>query len=73
MTPRTPNLTGADVAEMMGVPHDNAVVERETPTGPVAISLDETLRIAGGEEFLVTRQFIMGGSDGLRPQDAGRR
>lgn len=55
--------TGADIAGLIGVPADNAVVERETAEGLVAVSLDEQFPIDEGEAFLVTRQFIMGGYD----------
>lgn len=55
--------TGADIAGLIGVPADNAVVERETPEGLIAVSLDAPLATDDGEAFLVTRQFIMGGCD----------
>lgn len=56
--------TGADIAGLIGVPADNAVVERETAEGLIAVSLDKPLLIDNGEAFLVTRQFIMGGCEG---------
>lgn len=56
--------TGADIAALIGVPADNAVVERETADGLIAIPLDAPLSIDDGQAFLVTRQFIMGGCPG---------
>ena len=57
--------TGADIAALIGVPADNAVVERETAEGLVAVPIDAPLSIAEGHAFLVTRQFIMGGCYGF--------
>lgn len=55
-------VTAADIAALMGVPADNAVVERSDPTGEwVALPLADTLDIHPGDTFLVTRQFVMGG------------
>ncbi|MEA1648587.1 hypothetical protein UAJ10_06115 [Nitrospirillum sp. BR 11164] len=55
-------VTAADIAALMGVPADNAVVERGDPSGDwVALPLAETLDIHPGDTFLVTRQFVMGG------------
>lgn len=63
-TLRAATSTGADIAGLIGVPFDNAVVERETADGLVAVLLDKPLPVEDGEAFLVTRQFIMGGCSG---------
>jgi hypothetical protein len=55
-------LTGERLAAFAGVPRDNVVVEVETPTGLDMVALDEVLEFGHEPRFLVTRQFIMGGS-----------
>ena len=55
--------TVAAIAELAGVPHDNAVVERQTSAGLAELKIDDQLFLRRGDEFLVTRQFIMGGCD----------
>jgi hypothetical protein len=55
-------MTGAQIASLLGVPEDNAVVERHGPTGELeGLPLDHAFEIHAGQSFLVTRQFIMGG------------
>lgn len=55
--------TGADIAALVGVPADNAVVERLAADGSLAeCALDGPVPLAAGAEFLVTRQYIMGGA-----------
>ena len=62
----SPHLTGAELAALIGVPADNAVVEAERAGELTVVELDETVSLHAGASFLVTRQFIMGGSSGLR-------
>ncbi len=58
----TMSPTGAQIAALLGVPADNAVVERETGDGGLEmLAIDQPFDIAPGQSFLVTRQFIMGG------------
>jgi len=61
----TPSPTGAQIAALLGVPADNAVVEREDGEGGLEmLAIDQPFNIAPGQSFLVTRQFIMGGHSG---------
>lgn len=54
--------TGAQIAALLGVPADNAVVERENIDGVLEmLAIDQPFDVAPGQSFLVTRQFIMGG------------
>lgn len=54
--------TGADIAALLGVPADNAVVERHNTHGDLEIvPIDQPFEIAPAQSFLVTRQFVMGG------------
>lgn len=58
-----PGATGAQIAALLGVPEDNAVVELEGADGVlVACALDAPVPLAPGAEFLVTRQYVMGGA-----------
>ncbi|WP_158915229.1 multiubiquitin domain-containing protein [Caulobacter sp. S45] len=55
-------MTGAEIANLLGVPEDNAVVERHGAAGELeTLPLDHAFEICSGQSFLVTRQFIMGG------------
>ncbi|MGJ3263273.1 MAG: multiubiquitin domain-containing protein [Salinarimonas sp.] len=59
--------TGAEIAALLGVPADNAVVEAQAPDGDlVACGLDAPVPLAPGAEFLVTRQYVMGGTSPVR-------
>ncbi|WP_372424805.1 hypothetical protein [Salinarimonas chemoclinalis] len=58
-----PGLTGSGIAALLGVPADNAVVEVQAADGTlVACALDDPAPIAPHAEFLVTRQYVMGGA-----------
>ena len=55
--------TGAEIAALLGVPANNAVVEILEPGGgPREIALDAPAPLAAGADFLVTRQFVTGGA-----------
>lgn len=53
-------MTGAQIAALVGVPADLAVVREESPEKR-EISVGETVRIKDGEHFLVTRKIVEGG------------
>ncbi len=56
-------MSGADIAAMIGVPADNAVVERETLAGGLEeVPLDRAFEVRAGQSFLVTRAYVMGGA-----------
>ncbi|WP_029031649.1 multiubiquitin domain-containing protein [Salinarimonas rosea] len=58
-----PGVTGAQIAALLGVPADNAVVEAQGADGTlVACALDAPAPLAPHVEFLVTRQYVMGGA-----------
>jgi len=52
-------MTGAQIAALVNVPADNAVIKREP--GNIPIDVNETVRIKNGEHFLVTRKVVEGG------------
>ncbi len=55
-----PEMTGTQIAALVGVPADNAVVREESPDKR-DIGLNETIPIKNGEHFLVTRKIVEGG------------
>lgn len=61
-----PHLTGAELAALLGVPADNAVVEAERDGELALVEIDAQVALRPGDSFLVTRQFIMGGSSDPR-------
>ena len=56
-----PEMTGEQIAALVGVPRDNAVVRLETRDGPSEIPIDKTIEIKEGFHFLVTRKTVEGG------------
>lgn len=61
---RASSMTGAAIAALIGVPEDNAVVERQDGSGEFQfIPIESVIAISPGTSFLVTRQFVMGGHD----------
>jgi len=53
-----PEMTGAEIAALVNVPADNAIVRG--PRGE-EIGIKETVRIKDGEQFIVTRHVVEGG------------
>jgi hypothetical protein len=53
-------MTGAQIAALVGVPADNAVVREESPEER-EIGIDQRVHIKNGEHFLVTRKIVEGG------------
>ena len=54
-------MTGAEIAALVGVPADNAVVRLETGGEPREIPVNEKIHIKSGMHFLVTRKTVEGG------------
>lgn len=54
-------MTGGEIAALVAVPADLAVVRRETPTKE-EIGIDQVVHIKNGEHFLVTRKTVEGGN-----------
>ena len=53
-------MTGAQIAALVGVPPENAVVREEEPHMR-EIGIAETVHVKNGEHFLVTRKVVEGG------------
>lgn len=58
-----PKMTGAQIAALVDVPADNAVVRLEKGGEPREIPVTETIHIHDGMHFLVTRKVVEGGHE----------
>jgi Multiubiquitin len=54
-------MSGAEIAGLVDVPADNAVVRREAGPDQREIGIDEVIDIKTGDHFLVTRKIVEGG------------
>lgn len=54
-------MTGGEIADLVKVPRDNAVVRRESGPTKEEIGIDQTIEVKNGEHFLVTRRVVEGG------------
>lgn len=58
-----PEMTGAQIAALVEVPAENAVVRLETGPDQREIAVTETVHIKNGMHFLVTRRVVEGGHE----------
>ena len=58
-----PEMTGEQIAALVGVPPDNAVVRLEDRSGSVEIPINKKVPIKSGMHFLVTRKTVEGGHE----------
>ena len=58
-----PQMTGAQIAALVDVPADNAVVRLDSGPDKREIGVNETVQIHNGEQFLVTRKIVEGGHE----------
>lgn len=56
-------MTGAQIAALVGVPADNAVVRLDSGPDKREIGIQEAVTIKNGEHFLVTRKVVEGGHE----------
>jgi hypothetical protein len=54
-------MTGAQIAALVNVPADNAVVRRDSGNDRSEIGISQTIDIKNGDHFLVTRKVVEGG------------
>jgi hypothetical protein len=54
-------MTGAEIAALVSVPPDQAVIRLDDGHDKREISINETVHIKNGEHFLVTRKIVEGG------------
>jgi hypothetical protein len=56
-----PVMTGRQIAALVGVPPDNAVVRIDSGPDEREVGLDESITLRQAEHFLVTRRTVEGG------------
>jgi Multiubiquitin len=56
-------MTGAQIAALVGAPADNAVVRLDSGPDKREIGINEVVKIKSGEHFLVTRKIVEGGHE----------
>src|SRR5687767_5609023 len=56
-----PEMSGRQIAALVGVPADVAVIRRGNSGDSPEIGVDEVVRIRKAEHFLVTRRVVEGG------------
>jgi hypothetical protein len=54
-------MTGAQIAGLINIPADNAVVRRDSGPEKAEIGINETVGVKNGDHFLVTRKTVEGG------------
>jgi hypothetical protein len=54
-------MTGAQIAALVNVPADNAVVRRDSGNDRSEIGISQAIDIKNGDHFLVTRKVVEGG------------
>lgn len=57
-------MTGAEIAKLVDVPADNAVVRFDSgPNKGQEIAVNQEVHIQNGEHFIVTRRVVEGGNE----------
>src|SRR5688572_20291890 len=56
-----PEMTGRQIADLVGVPADVAVIRRGNNANAPEVGIDEVLKLKNAEHFLVTRKVVEGG------------
>jgi hypothetical protein len=54
-------MTGAEIAALVSVPPENAVIRRDSGSDKSEIGINEKVKIKNGDHFLVTRKVVEGG------------
>ena len=55
-------MTGAEIASLVGISAENAVIHRETGPDKGEIGVLDTVEVHNGEHFIVTRRVVEGGA-----------
>ena len=58
-----PEMTGAQIAALVEVPAENAVVRIDSGPDKREIDVSEKVQVKNGEHFLVTRKVVEGGHE----------
>ena len=56
-------MTGGEIAALVDVPAENAVVRADTGPDRREIGINERIRVKNGDHFLVTRKVVEGGHE----------
>ncbi|WP_420636087.1 hypothetical protein [Candidatus Palauibacter sp.] len=56
-----PRMTGGDIALLVDVPPDNAVVRRDEGSEKPEIGVKDEIEVKHDDHFLVTRRIVEGG------------
>ena len=56
-------MTGAEIAALVEVPAENAVVRIDTGPDQREVGINERIRVKNGNHFLVTRKVVEGGHE----------
>lgn len=56
-------MTGAQIAALVDVPADNAVIRREHPPENPEVGTSQEIEVRNGDRFLVTRKVVEGGHE----------
>ncbi len=56
-------MTGAEIAALVNVPAEQAVIRRDNGHDREEIGINESVHIKNGAHFLVTRKVVEGGYD----------
>lgn len=59
-----PTMTGRQIAALVEVPADIAVVRRETGAEREEVGVDQAVSVKNGDHFLATRKTVEGGHGG---------
>jgi hypothetical protein len=54
-------MTGSQIAALVSVPSDNAVIRRDSGPDKSEIGINQSVPIKNGDHFLVTRKVVEGG------------
>jgi hypothetical protein len=56
-----PSMTGVQIAALVEVPAENAVIRRDSGPDKGEIAPAQTVQVKNGDHFLVTRKIVEGG------------
>ena len=56
-----PQMTGRQIAALVDVPAENAVVRRDSGSAHEEVGIDQQVSIKNGDHFLVTRKTVEAG------------
>ena len=58
-----PEMTGADIAKLVDVPPENAIVREQVGDELRDVGVESEIHVKNGEHFIVTRKIVEGGHE----------